>query len=91
MAVTIAARNLILRSKCHGLRASVLFSRKMSSEAMPLPNEDLNAKKVYPEKISTIVDQISKLNLLEVADLNELLKVSSISYFEKIHLFSFMY
>ena len=30
--------------------------------------------KVYPEKIVTIVDQISSLNLLEVADLNSLLK-----------------
>merc|ERR1711990_370594 len=29
---------------------------------------------VYPEKIVTIVDQISGLNLLEVADLNALLK-----------------
>ena len=29
---------------------------------------------VYPEKIVTIVDQISGLNLLEVADLNSLLK-----------------
>merc|ERR1719400_1964194 len=47
----------------------------MSTEAMPLPNADPSAKKkIYPEKISTIVEQISKLNLLEVADLNELLK-----------------
>merc|ERR1719499_2633772 len=37
---------------------------------MPLPTHD----KVYPEKIVTIVDQISGLNLLEVADLNALLK-----------------
>jgi hypothetical protein len=49
----------------------------MSTEAMPLPNADPSAKKNYPEKISTIVEQIAKLNLLEVADLNELLKVSS--------------
>lgn len=39
---------------------------------MPLPN---NEEKVFPQKISAIVDQISQLNLLEVADLNELLKV----------------
>jgi hypothetical protein len=49
----------------------------MSTETMPLPNADPTAKKTYPEKISTIVEQIAKLNLLEVADLNELLKVSS--------------
>lgn len=46
----------------------------MSTETMPLPNADPTAKKTYPEKISTIVEQIAKLNLLEVADLNELLK-----------------
>merc|ERR1711915_351302 len=32
------------------------------------------APKVYPEKIQTIVSQISQLSLLEVADLNDLLK-----------------
>merc|ERR1711936_295154 len=53
---------------------TILSSRQMSTETMPLPNADPTAKKTYPEKISTIVDQISKLNLLEVADLNELLK-----------------
>lgn len=30
--------------------------------------------KVFPEKIVRLVDDISKLNLLEVADLNSLLK-----------------
>lgn len=45
----------------------------MSSEAMPLPADD--GSKVYPQKITAIVDQIAQLNLLEVADLNELLKV----------------
>ena len=52
----------------------------MSSEAMPLPAAEPTAQKVYPEKISTIVDQIAQLNLLEVADLNELLKVSIINF-----------
>merc|ERR1719400_2564930 len=37
---------------------------------MPLPSKD----KVYSEKITRIVDDISSLNLLEVADLNSLLK-----------------
>ena len=59
------------------------------NEAMPLPTHDkvelisidrkgrlllLLCTQVYPEKIVTIVDQISGLNLLEVADLNALLK-----------------
>ena len=37
--------------------------------------------KEYPEKIKSIVDEISKLTLLEVADLNELLKVIQINIF----------
>merc|ERR1712029_834613 len=75
MAVSIVARSLIPKSRCLGLRASILTcNRQMSSEAMPLPAAEPTAHKVYPEKISTIVDQIAQLNLLEVADLNELLK-----------------
>ena len=42
---------------------------------MPLPSSDPSQEKAYAPKISAIVDEISKLNLLEVADLNELLKV----------------
>ena len=38
------------------------------------PQSD-DAVKEYPEKIKTIVDEISKLTIIEVADLNELLKV----------------
>merc|ERR1739838_604150 len=75
MAVSIVVRSLVSKSRCLGLRASILsYNRKMSSEALPLPAADLTANKVYPEKISTIVDQIAHLNLLEVADLNALLK-----------------
>merc|ERR1711971_1429043 len=38
---------------------------------MPLPTKE---KQVYSEKITRIVEDISGLNLLEVADLNSLLK-----------------
>merc|ERR1712025_210193 len=41
-----------------------------ANQAMPLPSKE----KVYSEKITKIVDDISTLNLLEVADLNSLLK-----------------
>lgn len=41
--------------------------------AIPQPAPDA-ASKQYPEKISNIVSEISKLTLVEVADLNELLK-----------------
>jgi len=40
------------------------------NEAMPLPTKE----KVYTSKIVQIVDDISTLNLIEVADLNSLLK-----------------
>merc|ERR1711962_1056382 len=46
------------------------ISPSFSNEAMPLPSKD----KVYSEKITRIVEDISSLNLLEVADLNSLLK-----------------
>jgi len=45
-------------------------SAPAGSEAMPLPT----VEKTYPDKIVQLVDQISTLNLLEVADLNSLLK-----------------
>merc|ERR1712098_682167 len=41
-----------------------------ANQALPLPSKE----KVYSEKITKIVDEISTLNLLEVADLNALLK-----------------
>lgn len=50
--------------------------RHQSTDTIPPPQVDGIAKS-YPVHIQNIVDQISKLNLLEVADLNELLKVSA--------------
>lgn len=43
----------------------------MSALAQPAPAGE---SKQYPPKITNIVDEISKLTLIEVADLNELLK-----------------
>ena len=48
-----------------------LFFFQANAEAVPLAQADGDPNKVYPEKISAIVDQISALNLLEVADLNQ--------------------
>ena len=60
------------------LELSVLFSTDIVSKhfffllqsneaaAIPVAQPDGAADKVYPQKISTIVDQISALNLLEV-------------------------
>jgi len=57
-------RMMVSAVRCINLSASA------ANEAMPLPSSE----KEYPEKIVSIVDQISTLNLLEVADLNALLK-----------------
>merc|ERR1712013_681086 len=75
---------LVGRSFCSLLRETALGPQRISvvscrnfsispsfnNEAMPLPSKD----KVYSEKITRIVEDISSLNLLEVADLNSLLK-----------------
>jgi hypothetical protein len=42
----------------------------------------LDSNKIYSEKIQRIVDEISKLSLVEVMDLNELLKVNTFIYFQ---------
>ena len=58
-------------STLSGLRQSAV-----AEEAIKFPQSETTPanEKVYPSKITTIVDQISTLNLLEVADLNQLLK-----------------
>ncbi|KAK4327706.1 hypothetical protein Pmani_001857 [Petrolisthes manimaculis] len=50
-------------------------SRNMSAEPLAVPTPE-DAPKVYPEKIQTIVNQISQLTLVEVAELNALLKTT---------------
>ena len=58
------------------LRLPVVQVRMLASQTLPLPQtENTPAElKEYPEKIISIVNHISQLTLLEVADLNELLK-----------------
>ena len=48
----------------------------VAQEAIKVPQSETipQNEKMYSSKITTIVDQISALNLLEVSDLNELLK-----------------
>lgn len=48
--------------------------RFYSTKPLPVPNEN---EKEYSPKIHGIVNDISQLTLLEVADLNALLKVST--------------
>ena len=54
----------------------VLRQSAAAEEAITPPQSETTPphEKSYSPKITTIVDQISALNLLEVADLNELLK-----------------
>ncbi len=81
-AVSSVSRMLLLNhARAVGLRPSVVSRvRMLSTEPLTFPQgENTPAEnKVYPDKIVKIVDQISTLNLLEVADLNELLKVSNL-------------
>ncbi|XP_044153728.1 39S ribosomal protein L12, mitochondrial [Bufo gargarizans] len=63
-------------SLCRLEWSSVRYLRTSSvvhTELLPSPALD-NAPKVYPPKIQQLVDQIASLTLLEVCDLNELLK-----------------
>ena len=55
-------------------------ARTLSSSAIPAPSFEGEDKK-YPEKIHKLVDDISQLTLLEIADLNDLLKVSYLKCF----------
>ena len=48
--------------------------RQFSTDPLPAPSSI--SDKSYPPHIEEIVDSISKLTLLEVSNLNELLKVS---------------
>lgn len=48
-------------------------TRTLSSSAIPAPSFEGEDKK-YPEKIHKLVGDISQLTLLEIADLNDLLK-----------------
>ncbi|XP_058964377.2 large ribosomal subunit protein bL12m-like [Pocillopora verrucosa] len=56
---------------CVSLQRWRFCTRYNSTLAAPSPDE---SPKEYSEKITNIVDEISKLTLIEVADLNELLK-----------------
>ena len=57
--------------------------RCLASEPVPMPD---NETKTYPQKIVDIVDQIGQLNLMEVSDLNELLKVFNPFTFIRVYL-----
>ena len=62
-------------------KAAILSSRHYSTEPLPEPHAE-GKEKNYPPKIQNIVEDISKLTLLEVADLNELLKVRDVYIYE---------
>ena len=63
-----------LRLQLRGHKRCISSSCVARNEAIAFSQSDESPNKVYAEKISKIVDDIAQLNLLEVADLNELLK-----------------
>merc|ERR1711993_193276 len=75
MSITVISRICTLRMVAGRHFASnsriVTSSKSLSTEAVPLPDPK---HKVYSEKIEKIVDQIGGLSLMEVSDLNALLK-----------------
>ncbi|TRY67575.1 hypothetical protein TCAL_07825 [Tigriopus californicus] len=75
MAAVNASRLVFKRLPSPWLRSSVTAWRAFSAEVeavekMPLPSD----QKTYAPKIEKLVEEIAQLNLLEVADLNSLLK-----------------
>lgn len=75
---TLRAISLLQRLKVNTASFSTpspvsLTAQQAQQQAMPPPQFD-NQVKEYSPKIQTLVDEISKLNLIEVADLNELLR-----------------
>ena len=52
-----------------------MIHRTNATQTAEAPLDLPGAEKVYPDKLKKIVTDISQLTLLEVADLNELLKV----------------
>lgn len=73
-AVNVISRMAFQRLRCPLMRSSSAswrpFSAEAATEKIPLPSET----KTYAPKIEKLVDEIAQLNLLEVADLNSLLK-----------------
>ncbi|XP_056405728.1 39S ribosomal protein L12, mitochondrial [Hyla sarda] len=69
-------RSTAASSLCRLELSAVRYLRTSSTlHSDPLPSPALDsAPKVYPPKIQQLVDQIASLTLLEVCDLNELLK-----------------
>jgi len=61
-----------------------IISHPYCTGTIPPPPVEGEAK-IYPEKIQNLVDDISKLTLIEVADLNELLKVCIVLIYSATH------
>ena len=77
-------RTVCLFQRVTPLYSSVPF-RLYTSDVIPPPTLEGEAKK-YTPKIEKLVTEISQLTLVEVADLNELLKVSLNLLFVKCYL-----
>jgi large subunit ribosomal protein L7/L12 len=65
--------NLISRTE--SFSTSKFYLNATASKPEPIPPPQLDGeKKIYSQKIQSLVNEISKLNLIEVSDLNQLLR-----------------
>lgn len=64
-----------LLRRCPMCRFNSTATEAVKEAELPIP-QSTNEARVFAPKIQNLVDQISQLNLLEVSDLNECLKVS---------------
>ena len=64
------------RLDLHSASALCISQRQNSTQVIPSPTLEGETKS-YAPKIQKLVSEISQLTLIEVADLNELLKVRS--------------
>jgi len=77
---SLVQRSTVFNGRCCAVKlASTHYSTEVTGSAVNdvIPPPPANASdKQYPQKIESLVSDISKLTLLEVADLNALLKIT---------------
>jgi hypothetical protein len=61
-------------------RAAYSAAAAVAEKPLDMPSDN----KVYPEKLHNIVSSISQLSLIEVSELNQLLKVSRASLRQRL-------
>jgi hypothetical protein len=65
----MSARLIVKIGQRRLAQVCLMSHRRLSASPMPFPDSEASPTKIFPEKIVRIVDEISTLTLLEVADL----------------------